>query len=222
MKIFILKINGVVDYVSYFITAFTTIFVIVDPPGNIPFFIALTERFSDRERDEISKKSTLIACGLLILITIVGDCLLSFFHVSIESLKVAGGILLFAIAVDILLGGARKEMYATRGLKHVDVDSLAVFPIALPLYSGPGAITASIVLSAEAWDPFSKILLLVAIIVVYVLVRLTHIYSDLIIGVLGKSGSDIVARVMAIFLAAIGVEYVFSGIESKIEEIFKI
>ena len=124
------------DYVSYFVTAFTTIFVIVDPPGNIPFFIALTERFSHEERDEVSKKSTLIACGLLLLITIVGDHLLKFFHISIESLKVAGGILLFAIAVDLLLGSARKEMYAKRGLKHIDVDSLATFPIALPLYTG--------------------------------------------------------------------------------------
>jgi len=211
-----------VNYLSYLITAFTTIFVIVDPPGNIPFFIALTERFSDKERDAVSKKSTLIACVLLLFIAISGDYLLKFFHISIESLKVAGGILLFAIAVDILLGGARKEMYAKRGLKHIDIDSLAVFPIALPLYTGPGAITAAIVLSAEAWDLISKILLLIAITLVYVIVRLTHVYSELIIKVLGKSGSDIVARVMAIFLAAIGVEYVFSGIESEIEEIVRI
>jgi len=215
-------LSEIVDYLSYLVTAFTTIFVIVDPPGNIPFFIALTEKFSDKERDAVSKKSTLIACGLLLLIAISGDYLLKFFHISIESLKVAGGILLFAIAVDILLGGVRKEMYAKRGLKHIDIDSLAVFPIALPLYTGPGAMTAAIVLSAEAWDLISKILLLIAITLVYVIVRLTHVYSELVIRVLGKSGSDIVARVMAIFLAAIGVEYVFSGIESEIEEIVRI
>lgn len=207
------------DYVSYFVTAFTTIFVIVDPPGNIPFFIALTDRFSDREREIVSKKSTLIACGLLLIVALAGDSLLKFFHISIESLKVAGGILLFAIALDILLGGARKEMYAKRGLKHIDVDSLAVFPIALPLYTGPGAITATIVLSAESWDILSKTLLLIAVLSVYVVVRLTHIYSDVIIKILGKSGSDIIARVMAIFLAAIGIEYVFSGLEGKIREI---
>ncbi|WP_457550542.1 NAAT family transporter [Archaeoglobus sp.] len=210
------------DYISYFVTAFTTIFVIVDPPGNIPFFIALTEKFSEDERDRISKKSTLIACALLIIVALSGDILLKFFHISIESLKVAGGILLFVIAVDILLGGARKEFYAKRGLKHVDVDSLAVFPIALPLYTGPGAITATIVLSAEALDVPSKTLLLLAIAMVYVIVRLTHIYSEIVIKVLGKSGSDIVARIMAIFLAAIGVEYVFSGLESEIVKIIKI
>jgi multiple antibiotic resistance protein len=211
-----------VDYISYFVTAFTTIFVIVDPPGNIPFFIALTERFSEMERDRVSKKSTLIACALLIIVALSGDILLRFFHISIESLKVAGGILLFVIAVDILLGGARKEFYAKRSLKHIDVDSLAVFPIALPLYTGPGAITATIVLSAESWDVLSKVLLVSSIVLVYVIVRLTHIYSEIIIKVLGKSGSDIVARVMAIFLAAIGVEYVFSGLESEIAKIVEI
>jgi len=205
-----------VDYLSYFVTAFTTLFVIIDPPGNIPFFIALTERFSDVERDRISKKSVTIACALLLIVGIGGDSFLKFFHISVESLKVAGGILLFIIAVDILLGGARKEIYARRGLKHIDVDSLAVFPIALPLYTGPGAITATIVLSTEAWDFKSRLLLLLAIVLIYVVVRLTHVYSNLIIKVLGKSGSDIVARIMAIFLAAIGVEYVFSGLESKI------
>ncbi len=204
------------DYLSYFVTAFTTLFVIIDPPGNIPFFIALTERFSDVERDRISKKSVTIACALLLIVGIGGDSFLKFFHISVESLKVAGGILLFIIAVDILLGGARKEIYARRGLKHIDVDSLAVFPIALPLYTGPGAITATIVLSTEAWDFKSRLLLLLAIVLIYVVVRLTHVYSNLIIKVLGKSGSDIVARIMAIFLAAIGVEYVFSGLESKI------
>lgn len=207
------------DYISYFVTAFTTLFVIIDPPGNIPFFIALTERFSNVERDMVSKKSVLIACALLVVVAVSGDSLLRFFHVSVESLKIAGGILLFVIAVDILLGGARKEIYAKRGLKHIDIDSLAVFPIALPLYTGPGAITATIVLSAEAWDLTSKILLLLSIVLIYVIVRLTHVYSNVIIRVLGKSGSDIVARVMAIFLAAIGVEYVFSGLESKIKEI---
>ncbi len=204
------------DYISYFVTAFTTLFVIVDPLGNIPFFIALTERFSNVERDKVSKKSVLIACALLIIIGVGGDSLLKFFHVSMESLKVAGGILLFVIAVDILLGGTRKELYAKRGLKHIDIDSLAVFPIALPLYTGPGAITATIVLSAEAWDLTSRLLLLIAVILIYVIVRLTHVYSNVVIRVLGKSGSDIVARVMAIFLAAIGVEYVFSGLKSGI------
>ncbi len=207
------------DYLSFFITAFTTIFVIVDPPGNIPMFIALTERLTHEERERVSKKSTLIAAGMLVVVALTGNLLLDVFHISIDSLRIAGGILLFAVALDILTGSRGKEAYAKRGLKHVDVDSLAVFPIALPLYTGPGAITAAIVLNSEATDVLSKLLLLLSIIAVYVIVRLTHIYSEFIIKVLGKSGSDIIARLMAIFLAAIAVEFVFAGLAGKLKAI---
>jgi len=205
------------DYLSFFITAFTTIFVIVDPPGNIPMFIALTERLNHEERERVSKKSTIIAAGILLFVAVTGNFILDVFHISIDGLKIAGGILLFAVALDILMGSRSKEVYASRGLRHIDVDSLAVFPIALPLYTGPGAITAAIVLNAEATDIISKILLILAIILVYLIVRLTHVYSEQIIRVLGKSGSDIIARLMAIFLAAIGVEFVFAGLTNKLE-----
>ena len=209
------------DYLNYFITAFTTIFVIVDPPGNIPMFIALTESLDHELRERVSKRATLIGATLLIVLAISGGLLLKVFGITIDGLRVAGGILLFAVALDILSGSRSKEVYTRRGLEHIDVDSLAVFPIALPLYTGPGAITAAIVLNSEANDPLSKLLLVVAIALVYIIVRLTHVYSEAIIRVLGKSGSDIIARLMAIFLAAIGVEFVFAGLAGKFKSILR-
>ncbi len=207
------------DYLNYFITAFTTIFVIVDPPGNIPMFIALTESLDHELRERVSKRATLIGATLLIVLAISGGLLLKVFGITIDGLRIAGGILLFAVALDILSGSRSKEIYTKRGLEHIDVDSLAVFPIALPLYTGPGAITAAIVLNSEANDPLSKLLLVLAIALVYIIVRLTHVYSETIIRVLGKSGSDIIARLMAIFLAAIGVEFVFAGLAGKLKAI---
>ncbi len=209
------------DYLNYFITAFTTIFVIVDPPGNIPMFIALTESLDHELRERVSKRATLIGASLLIVLAISGGLLLKVFGITIDGLRIAGGILLFAVALDILSGSRSKEIYTKRGLEHIDVDSLAVFPIALPLYTGPGAITAAIVLNSEANDPIAKLLLITAIALVYLIVRLTHVYSEGIIRVLGKSGSDIVARVMAIFLAAIGVEFVFAGLAGKLKAILR-
>jgi multiple antibiotic resistance protein len=203
------------DYLSFLLTSFTTIFVIVDPLGNIPIFLALTEKLNPKLRERISKKSTIIAVSLLLIVAIAGNLLLNFFHISIDGLRIAGGILLFAISVDILMGGTRREIY----LRDLDADSLAVFPIALPLYTGPGAITAAIVLSSEASDLIMKGILILSIILVYLIVRLTHIYSNQIIHILGRSGSNIVARLMAIFLAAIAVEFVFKGMEGKMVEI---
>ncbi len=209
------------DYLSFFLTSFTTFFVIIDPPGNIPFFITLTDRLPPEVRERVSKKSTIIAASLLLFVAIVGDLFLKFFHVSINSLRVAGGILLFAVSVDILMGSMRKETYTRRSIENIDVDSLAVFPIALPLYTGPGAITAAIVLSSEASDIIMRGIVILSIILVYIIVRLTHIYSEKLLFLLGKSGSDIIARLMAIFLAAIAVEFVFVGIEGEIARIME-
>jgi multiple antibiotic resistance protein len=208
------------DYLSFFLKCFTTFFVIVDPPGNLPIFIALTDRLSDNIRERISKKATVLASGLLIVVMVSGGAVLDFFHISINSLRVAGGILLFLVSVDILFGGARRETYKKRAEESIDVDSIAVFPLALPLYTGPGAITAGIVIYSQAVDLPSKAIVIVSSLLVYGLVRLSHIYSGSIIRLLGKSGSDIVSRVLAIFLAAIAVEFVFEGLREEITAIF--
>ncbi len=207
------------DYLSFFLKCFTTFFVIVDPPGNLPIFIGLTERFSKKVRDKISIKTTLIALFLLLILTVSGGAILDFFHVSIDGLRIAGGVLLFIISIDILFGGTRKEVYRRKAEENLEADSIAVFPLALPLYTGPGAITAGIVMFSQANDILSKIIVLVAAVVVYILVRLSHVYSEPIIKLLGKSGSDIIARVLAIFLAALAVEFVFQGLSGKIEEL---
>jgi multiple antibiotic resistance protein len=204
------------EYISYFLTCFTTLFIIIDPPGNLPIFIALTEKFSDDLREKISKRATLIAFLILFLTMVTGGRILDYFGVSISSLKIAGGILLFIVSVDILLGGTRKEAYKRRAEESIDVDSIAVFPLALPLYSGPGAITAGIVLYSQASDVAMKLIAVGCAVLVYLIVRLSHIYSSPIIRLLGRSGADIVARILAIFLAAIAVEFVFDGLHEEI------
>ena len=154
-------------YLSYFLKCFTTLFVIIDPPGNLPIFIALTEKFSDEMRERISKRATLIAGGILVLTMVTGGKILDYFGVSIDSLRVAGGILLFIASVDILLGGTRRESYRRRAEESIDVDSIAVFPLALPLYTGPGAITAGIIVYSQAPDIFAKAIAVLSAVVVY-------------------------------------------------------
>ncbi len=205
-------------YVSFFIASFTTIFVLVDPPGNIPSFLALTDRFGAGFRNAVSKKSVIIGCFLLIIFALGGKLFLEFFNVSINSLRIAGGILLFVIAIDILLG-SRRDTYTSSDASESDIDSLAIFPIAIPLYTGPGAITGTIVLANEATDVVMRGVVILSIVVVYGIVRLTHMYSHLIIRYMGSSGSNIIARLMAIFLAAIAVEFVFAGVEEKLSGI---
>ena len=158
----------------------------------------------------------MIAAALLIIIVLTGGAVLKFFGVSVDGLRIAGGVLLFMVAIDMLKGSPASEKYFEKGMQHKDVDSLAVFPIALPIYSGPGAITAAIVLASEAKSPLMIGLLILSIILIYILVRLTHIFSEEITRILGRSGADIFARVMAIFLAGIAAEYMMQGIFGKI------
>jgi len=203
------------DYLSFFLTTLTTLFIIIDPPGNIPAFIALTEGLDENLIDRISKKATVIASLILIIFVFSGWAIMEFFSISIESLKIAGGLLMLIISIDILFGRRSREYYEKKGRESIDIDSIAVFPLALPLYSGPGAITAVVVLSSNA-DLMGKILVVVSIIVIYIMVRITHIYAISILKILGKSGADIIARVMAIILAALSVEFIMSGVLSKL------
>ncbi|WP_457591344.1 MarC family protein [Geoglobus sp.] len=203
------------DPLSFFFAAFTTLFIIVDPPGNIPTFIALTESLNKELIDRISKKATVIATVILLVFVFAGWAVMEFFSISLEALKIAGGLMMFIISIDILFGRKSREFYEEKGKMSAEIDSIAVFPLALPLYSGPGAITAVVVLSSSA-DLVGKLLIVLAVLLVYAIVRLTHIYAVTLMRVLGKSGSDIIARVMAILLAAISVEYVMDGILSKV------
>lgn len=200
---------------TFFLKSFLTLFVIIDPPGNLPIFIALTEKFDEETRQRISKRMTIVALLILLITMISGGRILEFFHISINSLRVAGGILLFVISVDILLGRIGREQYRKRAEKSADVDSVAIFPLALPLYTGPGAITAGIVMFSQADGIILKLIVIASAIFVYVIVRLSHLYTGFIIKLLGKSGADIIAKVLAIFLAAIGVEFVFDGLKSE-------
>jgi len=207
---------------SYFVTAFTTLFIIVDPPGNMPVFLAVTEKLDEELREEVSKKSTIIGMFLLIVFGFFGKFLLRIFGITLNGLRIAGGILLFSLALDILHGNVIKERRLKKGIRHAEADALAVFPMALPIYTGPGAITAAIILNSEANIFIDYILLLLAIIIVYALVRLTHIYSEKILKVLGKTGSEVIARLMAIFLAAISIELIFAGIVGKVKASYQL
>ena len=116
------------DYLSFFLTTLTTLFIIIDPPGNIPAFIALTEGLDENLIDRISKKATVIASLILIIFVFSGWAIMEFFSISIESLKIAGGLLMLIISIDILFGRRSREYYEKKGRESIDIDSIAVFP----------------------------------------------------------------------------------------------
>lgn len=180
-----------------------SLFIIVDPFGNIPIFIGLTERLGKEERQKVFHTATVTGFMLLLLFAIAGREILNMFGITLQSFMIAGGILLLIIAIRILVMGGWEEPRLTP-------ESVGVVPIAVPLLVGPGAITTTILNLQE----FGIILTIVSVVIVFSIVWLTLRYIEPIYRILGRNGAVIIARVMALLIAAIAIQYIVNGLQS--------
>lgn len=181
--------------------AIIALFVIMDPVGNVPIFAALTEKMTDSEKRRTFNTASIVGLALLLVFSLVGQEIFAIFGISLNGFEVAGGILLFIIAIRILMSDNARQ--------NVDSpESVGAVPIAMPLLVGPGAITTTI-LNLQLYG------ILVAVGAAFVVVFLTWVIlrsTGKIYRVLGKTGSLVIARVMALLIAAIATQYVLSGI----------
>ena len=195
------------------IAAFTTLFVIIDPPGLAPVFIALTQGMTARQRRTIAVRAFVVASILMMLFLLLGEAVLGFIGISMDAFRIAGGILLFLTALDMLFQRrqARREDSAAEGqAEHHDDPS--VFPLSLPLIVGPGAITTVILLAGEAQGAADLATIAGIIIGVLLIVLLAFLAAPTIERALGKTGLSIVTRVLGMLLAALAVQFVLDGL----------
>ncbi len=205
---------------DFFLLSFVSIFVIVNPFGNIPIFLSLTEGLEKEVRERVSRKSIFWAGLILVLFALSGDIILKAFQVTVSDLKIAGGILLMIIAIDMLFGNMPRSKYSEEErIEAYSREDVAIFPLALPLYTGPGAITTVIVMMGHASSLLDRGVVLISIILTYGIARITQKHAVEIFSVLGISGTRVLTRIMAILLATIAVEFVWSGIEDKINSL---
>jgi len=179
-----------------------SLFIIVDPLGNIPIFISLTENLRRENRRKVFNTATITGFVLLLAFALAGKEILNFFGITLQSFMIAGGILLLIIAIRILVMGGWEE-------PHITPESVGVVPIAVPLLAGPGAITTAIFNLQE----FGILITTISIIIVFTIVWLVLRYIEPIYKVLGKNGSVVVARVMALLIAAIAIQYIINGLK---------
>lgn len=195
------------------IAAFTTLFIIIDPPGLAPVFIALTTGMSDRQRRAIAVRAFVVSVVLMMVFLFSGEAVLSFIGISMDAFRIAGGILLFLTALDMLFQKrqARREENAAEGqAEHHDDPS--VFPLALPLIVGPGAITTVILLSGQAQGAADMAAIAAMVIGVLVIVLIAFLIAPAIERALGKTGLNIVTRLLGMLLAALAVQFVLDGL----------
>ena len=188
------------DPTSELTRAIISLFIIVDPFGNIPVFVGLTKNMTEAQRKKTYNTAMLVAFVLLLVFAFTGQEILTIFGLSIYSFEVAGGILLLIIAVRILISGFHESTESP--------ESLGAVPIAMPLLVGPGAITTTI-LNLQAYGIAITILAVIIVLSVTwaILRNINGIYK-----VLGRTGSLVIARVMALIIAGIAVQYILAGI----------
>src|SRR5208283_1552002 len=188
------------DFISELTRAFVALFIIVDPFGNIHIFVGLTENITDAQRKKTYNTAILVGFALLLVFSFTGQEILSLFGLSIYSFEVAGGILLLIIAIRILISGFHESTESP--------ESLGAVPIAIPLLVGPGAITTTIF----NLQSYGTIITILAVVVVLALTWVILRFINGFYKVLGKTGAIVIARVMALLIAAIAVQYILTGV----------
>ena len=196
------------------ISAFVTLFVTIDPPGLAPLFLALTAGMSRSQRGQIALRATTIAFGILLLFAVAGTAILTVFGITIHSFRIAGGLLLFHIAFEMIFEKreVRHKRSAERAVGEDQVRSIAVFPLAIPLIAGPGAISATILLSGTYSDPLPRLLLILIVAVNLAAAWLVFIIADRMDRFLGVTGRTVLSRLLGLILAALAVQFVADGI----------
>jgi multiple antibiotic resistance protein len=194
------------------IAAFTTMFIIIDPPGLAPVFIAMTQGMSAAQRRAIAIRACLVSAFLMMVFLFLGEAVLGFIGISMDAFRIAGGILLFLTALDMLFQKrqARREDNAAEGLEEHH-DDPSVFPLALPLIVGPGAITTIILLAGQAQGISDFAAITGVIFAVLLIVLLAFLASNTIERALGKTGLNILTRVLGMLLAALAVQFILDG-----------
>ncbi|MCW7077165.1 MAG: MarC family protein [Candidatus Syntrophoarchaeum sp.] len=197
----------------FFLTAFTTIFVIVDPIGNVMVFLSLTEDKDSGERRRIAGRTAIFGSLVLLIFAIFGNYIFSFFQITVDSLRVIGGILILLIAMDMMHGKMSREGHTPEEVEESgERDDISFFPMAVPMLAGPGAITTAIILmNTAATVPF-KLTVLISIILVFLICWFLFCLSEGIHRVLGVTGNMVITRMMGLILGAIAVQFITTGL----------
>ena len=204
--------------VRFGLTAFVTLLVVVDPPGVVPIFVALTEGADAAKRRATVKRAVIVALLVALFFLVAGRSLLSYLGVTIHAFAISGGVLLFATALPMLFGHRGGLQAPEREERPTAGEDIAIFPLAIPLLSGPGAIATILLLTAQANGDTRRLVALgLAVVLVYGVTLITLRLGGRLMARIGEGKVHIVTRVMGIILAALAVQFILNGITAYYE-----
>jgi multiple antibiotic resistance protein len=202
--------------IDFLISALVTLLVVVDPIGLTPAFLGVTAGLPRPARRRVALRACLIAFAILAGAALVGDWLLRMMSISLPAFRIAGGLLLFSIASEMVFGVriARQSEAADKAIEE-HVRNIAAFPLAIPLMAGPGAITATVLLAGRTGgDPARLALLAVVIAVVMAACLIVFLAASRIERLLGVTGNTVLSRLLGVLLAALAVQFVIDGVRA--------
>ena len=201
------------ELMRFSLTAFVTLLVVVDPPGVVPIFVALTEGADATKRRAIVRRAVIVALLVALFFLFAGRSLLSYLGVTIHAFAISGGVLLFATALPMLFGHRPGLQAPEPKEQPMAAEDTAIFPLAIPLLSGPGAIATILLLTSQAIGYIARFVALAFVVVlVYGVSLVTLQLGGSLMARIGEGKLHIVTRVMGIILAALAVQFILNGI----------
>ena len=203
---------------EFLVSALVTILVVVDPVGLVPAFLAVTHGLPEKSRPQVALRACLIATVILAGAALIGNWLLHALSITLPAFRIAGGLLLFSIASEMVFGVrvTRQTETAEQAIEE-RVRNIAAFPLAIPLMAGPGAITASVLLSGRAGgDPLRLGMLFAVIAAIMLLCLVVFLLATRLGKLLGTTANMVMSRLLGVLLAALAVQFVIDGIRATI------
>ena len=204
-------------FTELFLSAFVTLFVVIDPPGCAPIYAGLTKGASAQQARSMALRATMIASIILLIFALFGQELLSALHIELNSFRIAGGLMLFCIAFDMVFEKRtqRRESRAEKIAATPEIEDVSVFPMAMPMLAGPGAIAAIMLLMNEADGLTESIEVLAALAAVLVITAASLVAAGPLIRLLGDKVEAVITRLLGVLLAALAAQYVIDGLKGS-------
>jgi multiple antibiotic resistance protein len=200
---------------EYAATVFVTLLVVIDPVAVLPIYLALTQLQTKDRRRQTAIRAVIVATSTMMVLAVTGDVLLRLLGIGLPAFRIAGGLLLFLLSIDMVLARQSGLRSATEAETHEAEESydVAVFPLGIPLIAGPGAMTSVILLMAQTnGDLVREAIVIGTMLSVLALSLATFVFAAPLMDRLGVTGINVIGRVFGIVLAALAVQYVIDGV----------
>lgn len=203
-----------------FLSAFITMFVVIDPPGCAPIYAGLTKGASQAQRRNMAIRATVIAGAILLVFALFGEALLGALHIELDSFRIAGGLMLFLIALDMVFEKRtqrreeRAEKISAQNAGTPEIEDVSVFPMAMPMLAGPGAIASIMLLMSKSQGTDGTLVVLSALLVVLLITMAALIAAGPLMKLFGDRVEAVVTRLLGVLLAALAAQYVIDGLKS--------